>query len=78
MKKILKKLVLKPVKGKGFVGLWNTGELGWGMPNHIQKKGISTPHIENRPYLKGHKFYLCEITIKPLKSKNGRYITKNL
>lgn len=75
-----KKLVLKPVKGKGFVGRWDN-ELGWGMPDYINYElgaRAESPNTFFRPHLKGEKFYLCEITIKPLKRKDGRYIVKKL
>ena len=65
--------------GKGWVGRWRDGSVGWVMPEHL--KGYSygsadAPHT--RRYIEADdKFYLCKITVHVLKDKKGRPITRS-
>ncbi len=70
-------LIPKPVKGYGYSGVWTSPEntIGWQTTPFISGKcdrrypSSPPPHAEGR-------FFLCEITIKPLLDKKGRPITK--
>jgi hypothetical protein len=65
----------KANKGKGYVGVWRNGKIGWFMPKFISgAKHIEEPNANL--YLHGGRVFLCEIIIKPLKDKKGRPITK--
>ncbi len=70
----------KPTKGHGFCGVWQDGNIGWNIPNHLSKYNIK--YAAEKPYIRDFYFdnndrlYLCEINIKPIKNKLGRPITR--
>jgi hypothetical protein len=70
----------KANKGYGYVGVWAGPDpkLGWFVAPHVYggKSDRNYPSIADNPNMKGERFFLCEITIKPLKDKKGRPITK--
>ena len=75
-----KKLTMpKPVKGYGYSGVWSfQNQVGWSVAQFVNgamdRKYPSLPAIHST--LVGQRLFLCEITIKPLKDKKGRPITK--
>jgi hypothetical protein len=68
----------KITKGNGYVATWQSGALGWWMPDNIHPLSTGAPnqHAIEKNYLSGERLFLCEIIIKPLKDKKGRPITK--
>jgi hypothetical protein len=69
----------KTNKGKGYVGTWRHGKIGWWMPEFVSGPPyIEKPNAEavSKGFLKGERVFLCEIIVKPLKDKKGRPITK--
>lgn len=74
----MKKVKIKNNKGYGFVSVWRDGKLGWFMPAHLtgysRRYGVDSPN--GHECQKGERAYLCEISVKLVKSKNGRVITR--
>jgi hypothetical protein len=68
--------VPKANKGKGYVGVWRNGKIGWFLPMFIQGPNRSAEMPNSNSSLNGERVYLCEITIKPILDKNGRPKTK--
>lgn len=72
--------VPKPIKGFGYSSTWSDGSLGWEttpfVTNSKSRKYVSPPLPERNPSMRGERFFLCEITIKPILNKKGRPITK--
>lgn len=67
----------KANKGKGYVGTWSNNVLGWHVPNHLQGgRATEKPSRFAKQFAQGGRFFLCEITIKPVLDKKGRPITK--
>lgn len=64
----------KATKVTGFFGLWDDGTVGWATPRHLHPTGGNFPTVE--PWNKGVAVYCCEVMIKPLKDKRGRYIKR--
>ena len=66
------------IKGKGFCGKWLDNQIGWNIPNHLcgGKRYANKPHMREFCFNDTDRLYLCEITIKPLKDKLGRPITR--
>ena len=69
----------KAVSGRGYVGLWRNGELGWCVAEFISNRyrvadGPSERFDQNAP--SKDRAYLCEITIRPVLTKDGRPITR--
>ena len=77
-----KKLTLpRSTVGRGYVVVWNDGSLGWWMPEFVSKRVCYPPPTQGMKavYATGsfnHRFYLCDIIIKPLKDSKGRPMTK--
>ncbi len=80
-----KKLIIpKSSKGYGFCGTWLDETIGWNIPNHLSNVAhLKRRYSSEKPYERSleyiqddHRFYLCEITIKPIKDKLGRPITR--
>lgn len=64
----------KANKGKGYVGVitnYRGEEIGFDLPGAMIKGIAYMPNVD-----KGKRVFLCEITVKPLKDKKGRPITK--
>lgn len=72
--------VPKAIKGYGYSGSWNApmNTIGWNTTPFVSgpgdRKYPGTP-VRNENTI-GVRFFLCEITIKPLLDKKGRPITK--
>ena len=67
------------VTGYGYVGAWKSpkSKLGWFVAPFIYgKQDRQNPAITDNPNAKGERFFLCEITIKPVLDKKKRPITK--
>ena len=62
--------------GYGYVGKWRDGTLGWFMPKHLDGYGNMKPNPED--WNIGETGYLCKITIKLMKDKLGRNITRKV
>lgn len=71
----------KSVKGYGYSGVWRSPQntIGWNTTPYISgngdRKSPSDP-ANTEGHGAGERYYLCEITIKPLVDKLGRPITK--
>lgn len=67
---------MKKVKGKGWVGIWMDGTLGWGLPKFLSNRNRDAewPAKAGRAVGKNDRVVLCEITVKPIKDKNGKFI----
>lgn len=67
----------KKETGRGWFGVWCNGEIGWTGPAHFDGHSNypKRPKLHNmvRPE---HEFYLCEVTVKPIKDKMGRLIKR--
>lgn len=72
----------KGVKGYGYSGVWTSphNTIGWNTTPFVSgkadKKHPSSPNVNEGTI--GKRFFLCEITIKPILDKKGRPITKIL
>ena len=68
----------KATRGFGYVGAWDDGCIGWFLPSHIGKwNSRQRPEPPNDHHcLAGGRTFLCEITIRPVKDKLGRPITR--
>lgn len=66
----------KAIKGFGYSGVWQNGEIGWNVTQYIdsRRRYVSPPDSTN--FIKGERAFLCEIIIRPVKDKKGRPITK--
>lgn len=64
------------VVGKGYVGRWKDGTLGWFMPKCLTgfKRDREKPAAHD--YNRGEKSYLCEISVKQVFDKRGRPIVR--
>lgn len=82
-------LKLKPkrtvVKGIGWTGLYSDGDPGWCLSTFLEPDGESSLSGDQREVLRideSHKMwakgdmYRVEITLKLLKNKKGKFITK--
>jgi hypothetical protein len=73
--------VPKQVKGYGYSGVWHypKNTLGWNTTPFIagkyDRKCPSDP-ADTKNHGNNQRYFLCEITIKPLVDKKGRPITK--
>lgn len=67
--------VPKKVRGRGYSGVWNDGTLGWYAPKHVSPGKHTTDPINN-DNTKGHRFFLCEVVLVPIKDSLGRPITR--
>jgi hypothetical protein len=67
----------KSVRGYGYSGVWICPEntIGWGTTPFISGKSDRSYPSGPPNHLRG-RFFLCEISIKPLLDKKGRPITK--
>ena len=66
----------KSTKGKGWVGQWCDGTIGWFSPEFVHNKSQADVATRADLYADGERFFLCEIFIQPLKNSKGRPITK--
>lgn len=64
--------------GRGWVGRWRDGGIGWVMPAHLTGRGIDRPSTDLRYVSDEDTFILCEITVKMVKNKNGKPITRKM
>jgi len=66
------------VIGRGYVGRWRDGTLGWCMPSHMS--GIRTAdgpsEVFERNAREGDRVVLCEITVRVVRDSLGREITR--
>ena len=69
---------VRTVKAWEYVGLWWNGTPGWYIGPHVGGVGKRrTNGVYNvPPWAQGARLYLCEITMRPLKDKRGRFITR--
>lgn len=71
----------KSVKGYGYAGAWSSlkNTIGWNMTPYvtgkIDRKYPSDP-ADTKNHGNNQRYFLCEITVKPLVDKKGRPITK--
>lgn len=79
-----KKKVKLPKESKcyAFLGVWRDGNAGWMGASHLGgcRRFPDYPATNNNPERKdrldGERLFLCEITIKPITTKNGKPITR--
>ena len=66
------------VTGKGWVGHWRDGDIGWGLPSTVHRNGdAGVP--EQPPTIRGDDIVtLCDITITPRLDKLGRPIRRTV
>lgn len=63
--------------GRGWVGRFIDGDIGWNTPNHCTGFATITDSSMDRSGLgPDDTLYLCRITVEVLKDKRGRYITR--
>lgn len=76
-----------PVVAYGYVGVWrNPLQVGWFLPRHAcpnhrkPSGGLYVPcePPNDDPNTRGETFYLCEIRVRPLRTKTGRPITRRI
>lgn len=71
-----------PTTGYGYAGVWCDGKLGWFAPKHVSgysRRYAEPPNEaarENVNPISGDRFFLCKVTLTPVKDKNGRPVTK--
>jgi hypothetical protein len=78
----MKPKTIRGTVGRGYVGAWNDGRLGWFLPDHLEPstshlsadKAASHPDWSNI----GVPSYLCKITIEPITTKAGRLIVRRV
>ena len=75
----------KATTGKGYVGVFRNGPVGWFLPEHLcGHRTAEPPNPKISQYYSraeepdGHRTYLCRITIEPLTDKLGRPITRRV
>lgn len=75
--------VPKPItRAFGWCGTWNDGRLGWFSPPYLyqengKRRSPSAPSYYKTFYKQGDdRFYLVEVTMKPVLAKNGRPIVR--
>lgn len=74
----------KANKGYGYAGVWTRPKdgpiVGWMAPAYLVGGSRKYPDMPDedklKAYAKGERLFLCEITMKPVKDKKGRPITK--
>jgi len=72
---------LRVITTRDYDWAWQTGKVGWMGLSHIggDRRYPDQPNMETdvrKDLLAGKRLFLCEITVKPLLSKNGKPITK--
>lgn len=73
--------VPKAVNGYGYSGIWKSPKdtVGWNTTPYVSgksdRKYPSSP-ADTENHGSGERYFLCEITIKPILDKLGRPITK--
>lgn len=83
IRKYLKKLRPKPkknydkVEAVAFVGRYNDGSIGHGLPYAVSEYFAGTPEASQWDR-SAKKVYRCKITIEILKNKRGEYVTKHV
>lgn len=63
------------IKGTGWTGVWLDGTPGWFTTEHVYD-GTSWGHKTSNPNAAGCRFYRCEITVRLLRDKRGRFIVR--
>jgi len=75
-----RKRVPRAVKGRGFVGCYHDGSLGWHVPGFVAAEtgGRCMFGMGQRvmPRFADKMFYLCRISLTPLRDSLGRPITR--
>ena len=67
----------KATKARVYSGMWLDGTIGWETGPHIHPDGDpSMSDFDRNPYIGGERFFLCEVTLKPILNKSGRPITR--
>ena len=73
-----------PTTTRGYVGLWRDGSVGWFMCEFVSANArmpsgrLRYPAEPPRrdPNASGETAVLCEITVRPVRRKDGRLVTR--
>jgi hypothetical protein len=64
--------------GYGYVGVWNTGDLGWVLPEHLTCNSFSREFPDKDFIYPEDDLFLCKITVELVKDRKGRPIIRHI
>ena len=62
--------------GRGFVGRWIDGSLGWTLPRHLSGLSRGNEPPAQHEWSNHRPHYLCRITVELIQDKRGRPIVR--
>lgn len=76
-----KVMIPRTTTGYGYAGTWGDGSVGWFLTDHVTgggRKYAGSPPERAQEFVteRTERFYLCKITLTPVKDKKGRPVTK--
>ncbi len=81
--RILREMFVKDldkVIGYGWIGRWNDGQIGWGLPDCLSDNltAVADMGPPGRPHAPGEMVIKCRITVEVVHDKRGREIRKKV